>query len=118
MAWTRRTVGTTHGYTVEEVARFLHYDSEAVRYWLRTGHLVGQIDSRTGDWSVTAMELVSFLRQSVEPMPVGSAQQSRHSPPWTGASPAATRAAVPAPASSPPAVDGDRELAHAGRTAT
>jgi hypothetical protein len=60
-----------YGYTVEEVARFLQYDRQAVRYWLRTGHLTGRYDERIGDWRVTATDLVSFLRQTSEPMPTG-----------------------------------------------
>lgn len=118
MARSRRAVQTTHGYTVDEVARFLQYDPESVRYWLRTGNLVGQLDPKTGDWNVTATELVSFLRQSTGPAPDGPAQPSSHSPLWTGASPVALRTPTPAPAQAPPAVDADRELAHAGRTAT
>ena len=62
---------TLYGYTVEEVARFLQYDRQAVRYWLRTGHLAGRYDERLGDWRVTATELVAFLRQTSEPMPTG-----------------------------------------------
>ena len=118
MARTRRTVGTTHGYTVDEVARFLQYDVESVRYWLRTGHLVGQQDPRTGDWSVTATELVSFLRQSAETAPAAAARQSLHSRLSAGASAVAMHALAPAPAQAPPAVDNDRELAHAGRAAS
>jgi hypothetical protein len=60
-----------YGYTVEEVARFLQYDRQAVRYWLRTGHLAGRYDERLGDWRVTATDLVAFLRQTSEPMPTG-----------------------------------------------
>ncbi len=69
----RRTSKATklYGYTVEEVARFLQYDLQAVRYWLRTGHLAGRFDERLGDWRVTATELVAFLRQTSEPMPTG-----------------------------------------------
>jgi hypothetical protein len=118
MARTRRAVGTTHGYTVDEVARFLEYDIESVRYWLRTGHLVGQLNPRTGEWSVSATELVSFLRQSVEPAPAGPARQSSHPHLSTGASAATSRTSAPAPAQAPPAVERDRELAHAGRAAT
>jgi hypothetical protein len=73
MALARRTGKATrlYGYTVEEVARFLQYDREAVRYWLRTGHLNGTYDEQLGDWRVTATELVAFLRQTSEPMPTG-----------------------------------------------
>ena len=73
MAMARRTSKATklYGYTVEEVARFLQYDLQAVRYWLRTGHLAGRFDERLGDWRVTANELVAFLRQTSEPMPTG-----------------------------------------------
>ena len=60
-----------YGYTVEEVARFLQYDRQAVGYWLRTGHLAGRYDERLGDWRVTATDLVAFLRQTSEPMPTG-----------------------------------------------
>lgn len=60
-----------YGYTVEEVARFLQYDRQAVDYWLRTGHLAGRYDERLGDWRVTATDLVAFLRQTSEPMPTG-----------------------------------------------
>jgi hypothetical protein len=118
MARTRRTVGTTHGYTVDEVARFLQYDIESVRYWLRTGHLVGQLDSRTGEWSVSATELVGFLRQSVETSPAAAAQQSLHSRLSTGASPVTLRTYAPVPAQAPPAVENDRELAHTARVAS
>jgi len=73
MVLARRTSTATklYGYTVEEVARFLQYDLQAVRYWLRTGHLAGRYDERLGDWRVTATELVAFLRQTSEPMPTG-----------------------------------------------
>jgi hypothetical protein len=60
-----------YGYTVDEVSRFLQYDPVAVRYWLRTGNLVGRIDPAINDWRVTANDLVTFLRQSSEPMPTG-----------------------------------------------
>jgi hypothetical protein len=59
------------GYTVDEVARFLQYDPQAVRYWLRTGHLLGIVDPHDGQWRVPAPELVTFLRQTSEPMPTG-----------------------------------------------
>jgi hypothetical protein len=72
MALARRTADRPHGYTVDEVARFLQYDSAAVRYWLRTGHMVGTLDPHSGDWRVSAAELISFLRQSAEPMPTGA----------------------------------------------
>jgi hypothetical protein len=73
MALVRRTgkAQKQYGYTVEEVARFLQYDRQAVRYWLRTGHLAGRYDERIDDWRVTATDLVSFLRQTSEPMPTG-----------------------------------------------
>ena len=73
MALARRTGKATklYGYTVEEVARFLQYDRDAVRYWLRTGHLTGRYDDDLEDWRVTAPELVTFLRQTSEPMPTG-----------------------------------------------
>ncbi len=73
MVLVRRASKSTklYGYTVEEVARFLQYDRQAVRYWLRTGHLAGRYDERLGDWRVTATELVAFLRQTSEPMPTG-----------------------------------------------
>jgi hypothetical protein len=71
MALARRPANRPHGYTVDEVARFLQYDSAAVRYWLRTGHLAGTIDEYIGDWRVSAADLISFLRQSSEPMPTG-----------------------------------------------
>jgi hypothetical protein len=71
MALARRSAPGPHGYTVDEVARFLQYDCASVRYWLRTGHLVGRQDPHTGDWRVSAAELISFLRQSAEPMPTG-----------------------------------------------
>ena len=68
----RKTTATKlYGYTVEEVARFLQYDRQAVRYWLRTGHLAGRFDEQLGDWRVTAPDLVAFLRQTSEPMPTG-----------------------------------------------
>lgn len=118
MARTRRTVQSTHGYTVDEVARFLQYDVESVRYWLRTGHLVGQQNPRTGDWSVTATELVSFLRQSVESAPAAAARQSLRSRLSAGASAVVLQSLVPVPAQAPPAVESDRELAHAGRVAS
>lgn len=73
MALVRRTSKATklYGYTVEEVARFLQYDRQAVGYWLRTGHLAGRYDEQVGDWRVTATDLVAFLRQTSEPMPTG-----------------------------------------------
>lgn len=71
MAQARRATRMTYGYTVDEVSRFLQYDPAAVRYWLRTGHLVGAFDQEIGDWRVTANDLVIFLRQSSEPMPTG-----------------------------------------------
>jgi hypothetical protein len=73
MELARRVTGAQqmYGYTVEEVSRFLQYDPVAVRYWLRTGNLVGQIDPAINDWRVTANDLVTFLRQSSEPMPTG-----------------------------------------------
>ena len=75
MVLVRRTSKATklYGYTVEEVARFLQYDQQAVRYWLRTGHLAGRYDERLGDWRVTSTDLVDFLRQTSEPMPTGVA---------------------------------------------
>jgi hypothetical protein len=115
MALARRPENATHGYTVDEVARFLQYDSEAVRYWLRTGHLVGQIDAQSGDWRVPASELVSFLRQSTEPMPTGVAHTSRPShQTMTVSSATLARAAQ---SSTPPeesTVHTDREAAIAG----
>ena len=73
MVLVRRTGKTEklYGYTADEVARFLQYDPQAVRYWLRTGHLTGRYDERLGDWRVTATDLVDFLRQTSEPMPTG-----------------------------------------------
>ena len=73
MVMARRASKATklYGYTVEEVARFLQFDRQAVRYWLRTGHLAGRFDVRLGDWRVTATDLVAFLRQTSEPMPTG-----------------------------------------------
>lgn len=71
MVMTRRTAEMMYGYSVDEVARFLQYDESAVRYWLRTGHLRGRIDPAIADWRVTANDLVTFLRQSSEPMPTG-----------------------------------------------
>jgi hypothetical protein len=68
-----------YGYTVDEVARFLQYDREAVRYWLRTGHLAGRLDSQLGDWRVAPADLCVFLRQSSEPMPTGVVTEQRNS---------------------------------------
>lgn len=79
MQLARRAIGLLHGYTVDEVARFLQYDREAVRYWLRTGHLTGRYDAKTGEWWVSAPDLVSFLRQSSEPMPTGVSAAPRPS---------------------------------------
>ena len=72
MGMARRAAEMMYGYTVDEVARFLQYDQSAVRYWLRTGHLRGRIDPAIEDWRVTANDLVTFLRQSSEPMPTGA----------------------------------------------
>lgn len=71
MALARRPVEMLHGYTVEEVSRFLQYDEQAIRYWLRTGHLEGRRDAQLGDWRITPSDLVAFLRGSSEPMPTG-----------------------------------------------
>jgi hypothetical protein len=56
---------------VDEAASFLQYDRESVSYWLRTGHLAGERDPRSGDWLVTTRALVAFIRGSHEPMPTG-----------------------------------------------
>jgi hypothetical protein len=71
----RRTTAQLHGYTVAEVARFLQFDADAIRYWLRTGHLTGQFDPTIADWRVEPCDLVAFLRQSSEPMPTGIVTQ-------------------------------------------
>jgi len=70
-----------HGYTVMEVARFLQYDPQAIRYWLRTGHLAGSFDDTIADWRIEPCNLVTFLRQSSEPMPTGiiTNHQNQHS---------------------------------------
>ena len=68
-----------HGYTVAEVARFLQYDQQAIRYWLRTGHLVGSFDESIADWRIIPSDLVTFLRQSSEPMPTGIITTNQHS---------------------------------------
>jgi hypothetical protein len=69
----RRVAGRwQRGYTVDEAASFLQYDREAVTYWLRTGHLAGERDPRSGDWLVTTRALIAFLRGSHEPMPTGA----------------------------------------------
>ena len=71
----RRPAAQMHGYTVAEVARFLQFDPNAIRYWLRTGQLAGQFDATISDWRVTPSDLVTFLRQSSEPMPTGIVTQ-------------------------------------------
>jgi hypothetical protein len=75
MAQVRRAADQMHGYTVAEVARFLQFDPQAIRYWLRTGHLVGQFDQTIADWRIEPCDLVTFLRQSSEPMPTGIVTQ-------------------------------------------
>ena len=65
------------GYTVEQAARFLQYDPSAIEYWLRTGHIDGQRDARSGEWRVSAAALVAFLRDAKEPMPTGSTGAER-----------------------------------------
>lgn len=60
------------GYTVDEAAQFLQYDRASVTYWLRTGHLAGRRDPRSGGWLVSADDLARFVRASNEPMPTGS----------------------------------------------
>ena len=71
MVRVRRAEEQLHGYTVAEVARFLQYDPQAIRYWLRTGHLHGRFDQLIADWRIDPCDLVTFLRQSSEPMPTG-----------------------------------------------
>jgi hypothetical protein len=63
MTLVRHAGKTAYTYSLAEVARFLQYDDEAVRYWLRMGHLQGCVDSQTGEWRVSASDLVSFLRR-------------------------------------------------------
>src|SRR5215218_11114147 len=81
MVLARRAIEQMHGYTVAEVARFLQYDQQAIRYWLRTGHLAGRFDRTIEDWRITPSDLVTFLRQSSEPMPTGivTYTQNHHS---------------------------------------
>jgi hypothetical protein len=72
----RRIAGRwQRGYTVDEAANFLQYDRDAVAYWLRTGHLNGLLDTRSGEWLVTTRDLIAFIRDSNEPMPTGASGQ-------------------------------------------
>lgn len=63
--------GPEYRYSLDDAARFLQYDRETVRYWLRTGHLAGRRDPRTGEWVITNRDLIAFIRTGNEPMPTG-----------------------------------------------
>lgn len=108
MALARRAAEMMHGYTVEEVARFLQYDPQAIRYWLRTGHLTGYLDRAIEDWRVAPSDLVAFLRQSSEPMPTGVVLPS-HCPVVRSAAPRTAR-----PAALPPALDREPLMVETG----
>jgi hypothetical protein len=59
-------------YTLDEAAEFLDFDREAIRYWLRMGHLAGRRDHKTGEWRIQPQALIEFLREAQEPMPTGA----------------------------------------------
>ena len=64
--------GPEYRYTLEEAARFLQFDREAVLYWLRTSRLNGHCDPRSGEWVITNRDLIAFLRSAEDPMPTGA----------------------------------------------
>jgi hypothetical protein len=68
----RALTGPEYRYSLDDAARFLQYDREAVLYWLRTGHLAGRRDARSGEWIITNRDLIAFIRTANEPMPTGS----------------------------------------------
>ena len=81
--------GPEYRYSLDDAARFLQYDREAVRYWLRTGHLAGRCDPRSGEWVITNRELIAFIRTANDPMPTGArgaigSRMRADSPPRTG----------------------------------
>ncbi len=56
-------------YSVDEAATILEFHPDAIRYWLRTGELVGLRPPGGGDWVIHADALVAFLRQNGEHLP-------------------------------------------------
>ena len=59
-------------YSLDEAAEFLDFDREAIRYWLRMGHLPGRRDDKTGEWRIQPQALIEFLREAQEPVPTGA----------------------------------------------
>ncbi|RIK46604.1 MAG: hypothetical protein DCC58_02705 [Chloroflexi bacterium] len=68
----RALTGPEYRYSLDDAAQFLQYAREAVEYWLRTGHLSGRRDPRSGEWIITNRDLIAFIRTANEPMPTGS----------------------------------------------
>ncbi|ACZ39645.1 helix-turn-helix domain-containing protein [Sphaerobacter thermophilus] len=58
-------------YTVGEVADVLQFHPDAIRYWLRVGELIGEPDTKPGEWRIRPEALVAFLRQNGETLPTG-----------------------------------------------
>lgn len=57
-------------YTFDEAVAFLGFDSAAVEYWLRMGHIPASRDEN-GAWKIRPQALVAFLVEAGEPMPTG-----------------------------------------------
>lgn len=81
----RTLAGPEYRYSLDDAARFLQYDREAIHYWLRTGQLSGRRDPRSGEWVITNRDLIAFIRTGNDPMPTGTRGALPRSEPATPA---------------------------------
>jgi hypothetical protein len=79
MRATQSATRPVQGYSVEDAAAFLEFDTKTIEYWLRMGHLSGDWNARRNQWEISPRSMLNFLRQASEPLPTGSAYRSNGS---------------------------------------